>query len=137
MKRLIQSITHYWRINLAVLLAAAVATAVLTGALLVGDSVRGSLRDLTLERLGNIDGADEVADLAVTVMDTTAFSTGAGHFDAADSASLLAVLGQIATAGGVLEGDGRVGLLAGTVVTVRNATQIIMTPVAAMSGMSN
>jgi len=89
------------------------------------------------ERLGNIDGADEVADLAVTVMDTTAFSTGAGHFDAADSASLLAVLGQIATAGGVLEGDGRVGLLAGTVVTVRNATQIIMTPVAAMSGMSN
>ena len=31
------------------------ATAVLTGALLVGDSVRGSLRDLTLQRLGKID----------------------------------------------------------------------------------
>ena len=38
-------------------LAAAVATAVLTGALLVGDSVRGSLRDLALDRLGSIDDA--------------------------------------------------------------------------------
>jgi hypothetical protein len=35
----------------------AVATAVLTGALLVGDSVRGSLRDLAVERLGRIDFA--------------------------------------------------------------------------------
>ncbi|MCI0692337.1 FtsX-like permease family protein [candidate division KSB1 bacterium] len=51
------SLLYFWRINLAVLLGAAVATAVLTGALLVGDSVRGSLRDLTLERLGKIDHA--------------------------------------------------------------------------------
>ena len=50
-----RSLTYYWRINLAVTLAAAVATAVLTGALLVGDSVKGSLRDLTLNRLGEID----------------------------------------------------------------------------------
>ncbi len=50
-----RSLIHFWQINLAVLLGAAVATAVLTGALLVGDSVRGSLRDLTLSRLGDID----------------------------------------------------------------------------------
>ncbi len=50
-----QSLIHFWQIHLAVLLGAAVATAVLTGALLVGDSVRGSLRDLTLNRLGDID----------------------------------------------------------------------------------
>lgn len=50
-----RSLKHYWRMHLAVLLGAAVATAVLTGALLVGDSVRGSLRDLTLDRLGKID----------------------------------------------------------------------------------
>ena len=31
------------------------ATAVLTGALLVGDSVRGSLKHLALDRLGGID----------------------------------------------------------------------------------
>lgn len=50
-----RSLIHYWRINLAVIFGAAVAAAVLTGALLVGDSVRGSLRDLTLDRLGAID----------------------------------------------------------------------------------
>ena len=33
------------------------ATAVLTGALLVGDSMRGSLRHLTLDRLGRIEAA--------------------------------------------------------------------------------
>jgi len=50
-----RNLIHFWRINLAVALGAAIATAVLTGALLVGDSVKGSLRDLTLERLGEID----------------------------------------------------------------------------------
>ncbi len=52
-----RALTHYWRTNLAVMAGAAVATAVLTGALLVGDSVRGSLTALTLERLGGIDHA--------------------------------------------------------------------------------
>ncbi|MFQ5743098.1 MAG: hypothetical protein ACE5HV_05860, partial [Acidobacteriota bacterium] len=52
---MLRGLTHFWRINLAVLAGAAVNTAVLTGALLVGDSVRGSLRDLTLDRLGSID----------------------------------------------------------------------------------
>ena len=39
---------YYWRTNLAVVLGVATAVAVLAGALLVGDSVRGSLRDLVL-----------------------------------------------------------------------------------------
>lgn len=51
------SLRHYWRSNVAVVLTAAVAASVLTGALMVGDSVRGSLRDLTLDRLGGIDHA--------------------------------------------------------------------------------
>ena len=51
------SLRHYWRSNVAVVLTAAVAASVLTGALMVGDSVRGSLRDLTLDRLGAIDHA--------------------------------------------------------------------------------
>ena len=54
---MLRTLIHYRRINLAVILGAAVATAVLAGALMVGDSVRGSLRDLTLERLGEIDEA--------------------------------------------------------------------------------
>src|SRR5262245_56140081 len=54
---ILASLWHYRRIHVAVALGVAVATAVLIGALLVGDSVRGSLRDLTLQRLGNIDSA--------------------------------------------------------------------------------
>ena len=52
-----RSLIHYWRVHLGLLLGAAVAATALTGALLVGDSVRGSLRDLALARLGRIDYA--------------------------------------------------------------------------------
>ena len=50
-----RSLFHHWRINCAVALGVAAATAVLTGALLIGDAMRGSLRTLTLDRLGRID----------------------------------------------------------------------------------
>ncbi|TWT99646.1 FtsX-like permease family protein [Botrimarina colliarenosi] len=45
------------RAHAATAAGVAIATAVLVGALVVGDSVRGSLRDLTLQRLGAIDYA--------------------------------------------------------------------------------
>ena len=51
----IRSLTYYWRTNVAVVLGVATAVSVLAGALLVGDSVRGSLRDLLLGRLGRTD----------------------------------------------------------------------------------
>ena len=44
------SLRHHWRAHLGVVLGAAVGVAVLTGALLVGDSVRQTLRDRALER---------------------------------------------------------------------------------------
>ena len=50
-----RNLTHFWRTNLAVLAGVAVAVSVLAGALLVGASVRDSLRDLALQRLGRID----------------------------------------------------------------------------------
>ncbi len=46
---------HHWRLHLAVLFGVAIASAVLTGALVVGDSVRGSLRHLALDRLQDVD----------------------------------------------------------------------------------
>ncbi len=52
---LARNLAWYWRTNLAVLLGVATAAAVLGGALLVGDSVRDSLRDLVLARLGNTE----------------------------------------------------------------------------------
>lgn len=57
LRLIIAAFLHHWRMNLAVAAGAAAGTAVLTGALLVGDSMRGSLRHLALDRLGNIDEA--------------------------------------------------------------------------------
>ena len=51
------SFRYFWQIHLTVALCTAVATGVLAGALIVGDSVRGSLRSLTIERLGAIQHA--------------------------------------------------------------------------------
>ena len=50
-----QNLTYYWRTNLVVVVGVATAVAVLSGALLVGDSVRASLRDLVVQRLGQTD----------------------------------------------------------------------------------
>ena len=52
-----RSLTYYWRTNLAVVAGVAIGVAALAGALLVGDSVRASLRELFLERLGKVDYA--------------------------------------------------------------------------------
>ena len=56
-----RSLVYYWRANVAVIAGVATAVAVLAGALLVGDSVRGSLRDLVEQRLGRADLAVERA----------------------------------------------------------------------------
>lgn len=55
LRYIVASLWQYRRVHFAVAIGVAVATAVITGALLVGDSVRGSLRDLVLERLGWIE----------------------------------------------------------------------------------
>jgi putative ABC transport system permease protein len=49
-----RSLRFHWRSHLGVVLGAAIGSAALIGALIVGDSVRGSLRDRALERVGNI-----------------------------------------------------------------------------------
>ncbi|HEX5735872.1 MAG TPA: FtsX-like permease family protein [Blastocatellia bacterium] len=49
------NLTYFWRTNLAVIAGVAIAVSVLAGALVVGDSVRASLRDLFLSRLGATD----------------------------------------------------------------------------------
>src|SRR5580704_1424324 len=50
-----RNLIYYRRTNLAVILGVATAVAVLSGALVVGDSVRASLRDLVLGRLGKTE----------------------------------------------------------------------------------
>ena len=82
---------YHARMNLAVALGVAVATAVLTGAMLVGDSMRGSLRQLVVERLGRIDEILVVdrffrEELADELQGTDAFPK---HFTDATPAILL------------------------------------------------
>src|SRR5205807_10046634 len=49
-----RSLRFHWRAHLGVLLGATLGTAILVGALAVGDSVRYSLRELALMRLGEV-----------------------------------------------------------------------------------
>ena len=51
---ILRSLRFHARAHLGALLGAAVGSAVLIGALVVGDSVRGSLRDMALARLGRV-----------------------------------------------------------------------------------
>lgn len=76
----LRSLWHHRRVNLAVALGMAIATAVLTGALLVGDSMRASLHRLVVERLGRVDGAFSGSrffrtELAVELAAEPAFQT--------------------------------------------------------------
>jgi esterase/lipase superfamily enzyme len=90
------------------------------------------------DRLGTIADIDEIADLKVTVLDTTAFSSGIGHFNAGTSPGLLAILGRLGEVDAAFARDraGRAGVLPGVVLTVQNATQIVLAPVTALSGMA-
>src|SRR5512138_2144553 len=54
-RQLLRNLLYYWRTNAAVVAGVAAAVAVLAGALVVGQSIRASLRDLLNERLGATD----------------------------------------------------------------------------------
>lgn len=89
--------------------------------------------DLQRERLGSIKQIDDLADLPVTVIDTTAFSKGAGspHFVAATSPALIAFFKKAQHLSEAL-GEERIirdRLLPGTTVVQSNrATEVILTP---------
>jgi ABC-type lipoprotein release transport system permease subunit len=51
---IVRSVAHYWRTHLGVVLGSALAALVLTGALLVGDSVKATLRGQAEARVGQI-----------------------------------------------------------------------------------
>ena len=84
---ILQGLKYYARIHAAVALGVAAASAVLVGAFLVGDSVRGSLRDLTLDRLGGMEYAlrpmrffqADAARLADAPITPTEFAVRAPH----------------------------------------------------------
>lgn len=52
----LQSARHYWRGHLGLLLGTFLASTILTGSMLVGDSVRASLQSVAALRLGKVEG---------------------------------------------------------------------------------
>jgi len=91
LRLILAGLTHHRRIHAAVALGVAAATAVLVGALVVGDSVRQSLRDITLDRLGQIDEVLVTerffrAELAAQIAASDGFGE---HYDDAVPAVLL------------------------------------------------
>ena len=71
------SLAHYWKLNVAVVVGVAMAVSTLAGALLVGSSVRASLRAIVLARIGATD-----------------FALTAPHYFRASLAEELAVAGE-------------------------------------------
>lgn len=91
------------------------------------------------ERLGSLSNVSRVADLKVTFLDVSEFSSGTGHFTLGDSPALIRLIDNIGQIEGAFEADRarRVGLLSGAVLTVQSATQIILRPVAQIASEVN
>ena len=67
---------YYWRTHLGVLIGAALGAMVLTGSLLVGDSVKATLRGQALARVGKADVAMTGGDRFFRAGLAQAVSTG-------------------------------------------------------------
>ena len=83
------------------------------------------------QRLGNMENVAAIADLDVLYMDTAAYNTGNGHQNLGDNPALLSLFAGLIGIDASFRADARsrVGLLPGLVLTVRNATEVILIPV--------
>jgi esterase/lipase superfamily enzyme len=80
-------------------------------------------------RLGNLQDPTRLADLDVTLIEVGAYSEGMGHDTAVTSPEIVDLLNQLTQVGGFLELDqGRVGLLEGAMLSVQQATRIVVPP---------
>ncbi|MBN8629250.1 MAG: alpha/beta fold hydrolase [Rhodobacterales bacterium] len=84
----------------------------------------------TGDRLGNIDSLSKIGDLNVIYLDTAAYSTGTGHLNIGENPALLKLFGALVSIEDSFSDDARsrVGLLPGLVLTVRNATEVVLSP---------
>lgn len=88
---ILRTVAHHARDHLLVLLGIAVAAMVITGSLVIGDSVRGSLRDTALARIGQIDVA--VVGNGRFIKDTLATTVAAKLADTVTVAPVLNLRG--------------------------------------------
>ncbi|MHC0052023.1 alpha/beta hydrolase [Actibacterium sp. D379-3] len=84
-------------------------------------------------RLGNVSSIEQVADLDVTIFNVTEFSkiSDLGHFTIGTSPALINLLSGLPDINALISGDtsGRTGLVSGTILTLQDATEIILSPI--------
>lgn len=100
-----RSLAYHWRAHLAVTLGVIAAGAALTGALLVGDSMRASLQANAMGRLGRVDKvitgprffrevlADELADGGEAIAPVIMLRGGVSHATSQARANQVGILG--------------------------------------------
>ena len=112
-KLILKSVWYFRKLNLTIILGIALSTAILVGALIIGDSVRYSLQQITVQRLGNTSqvitagerlfGQQLATELAEKTGAETAALLRANGFGVIDGGDLrinqLAVWGVDATIG--------------------------------------
>lgn len=96
---IVRSLRHYWRQNVAVVLGTVVGAAVVSGALLVGDSMRGSLRDQALRRLGRIESGVIGARYFSQSVAAALQASGSGRGSSGTAAGVLMLRGSAAQVG--------------------------------------
>lgn len=81
-------------------------------------------------RLGNLPDTRPIADLEVTFVDVGAFSTGAGHFNVADSPALISILSKSSDLSQSFPSEGGVpeNILGSTIFKVERAVQVVLSP---------
>lgn len=87
------------------------------------------------DRLGTMTDIQEVGELKLTLLDVSAFTDGRAHFTVGTSPALLRLSSSLPEVyrAFALDPAGRTDLLTGTVLTVRNATEIVLHPVASLA----
>lgn len=94
-----RSLAYYWRTHLGIFLGTLLAAAILTGSLSVGDSVRGSLRQMALSRLGSVTVALGPGDAFFKDDLATRMAAASG----ANAAPVLLLRGTVSIPGSGLE----------------------------------
>ncbi|WP_430449848.1 alpha/beta hydrolase [Rhodophyticola sp.] len=85
-------------------------------------------------RLGNIGTIDDVAEFNVTLIDVSEFRGGdrdaLNHNTVVTSPAMIRLLSRVDSINSAFEGqeNSPIGLLPGTILTLQNATQVILTP---------
>lgn len=87
-----RSVGFYWRTHLGVILGTALAAMVLVGSLLVGDSVKATLKHQALARVGQVESILTAGDRY--------FRSDLGHDVGAETASALMLRGSVVRADG-------------------------------------